>query len=193
MRQRRRSGLRILCAVSILGAAGAAGAAGDGPIYTPLAAFTDGKPAKLVWIVPGTLKKDNMSTDFICTNLGVPGATADIGVEFFDATGTQLSSIGDGTSACAANDFPAGFRNVPSGSTIVIGITGTAQLLETCVFALGTFEGSARIVSTSSAISCNALLIDTKHKVYDPVLCPNCPPPPVTSLKVIKAKKQSGD
>ena len=186
------SELWVLVAAAILAAPAAANAAGAGPINTPLVAFTDGKPARQVWTVPGTVKKDNMSTDFICTSLEAPGIMADIGVEFFDDTGTQLNNVGD-TSACATNDFPAGFRNVPSGSTIVIGITGTAQLLENCVFGLGAFEGSARIVSTSSKISCNALLLDTKHKVYDPAICPNCPSPSVTSLKVIRAKKQSGD
>src|SRR5262249_10902861 len=137
MHQGSRPGLRILCALTFLAAADAASAAGGSPLNTPVGAFTDGKPARLVWGVPGTLKHDNISTDFIWPNLGPQGLAADIGVEFFDDTGTQLNSIGDGTTACAANDFPTGFRNVPAGSTIVIGITGTVQLLENCVFGIG--------------------------------------------------------
>ncbi len=77
---------------------------------------------------------------------------------------------------------------------MTIGLTGTAQLHEDCVLGLGTIDiGSARIVSTSSKITCSAVVIDSKHQVVDPAVCSTCPPPTIQGLRVIKKNKQSGD
>jgi hypothetical protein len=183
-----------LCGMSLPLGLGTALAAGNGPLNTPLAAFTDGKTGKIIWLVPGVIKHTNMSTDFLCTSLEAPGVNIDIGVEVFDLDGTQLNAL-DGSIAIASSTCPTGsVLGVPPGSTVTIGLTGTAQLHEDCKIGFGAVaQGSARIVSTSSKISCDALALDDKHAVADPAVCNTCPPPTVTSLKVIKPKKQSGD
>jgi len=183
-----------LCAASLLLGVGAAHAAGAGPLNTALKAFTSSNTGKIVWIVPGVIKHNNMSTDFLCTSLEAPGVNADIGVEVFDIDGTQLNAV-DGSIAIPTSTCPTGaVLNVPSGSTVTIGLTGTAQLHEDCKIGLGAVsQGSARIVSTSSKVFCDAITLDSKHQVADPALCSTCPPPPVASLKVMKPKKQSGD
>jgi hypothetical protein len=166
------------------------GLAGNGPLLTPLSPFTDGKVPKHVWTVPGVVKKNNFSTDFSCTNLDGAGKAADIGVEIFDNAGNQLNSVGTPLGSCTAGALLA----VQPGSSVTIGLTGTAQLHEDCVLGLGTIEtGVARIVSTSSKITCSAVIVDTKHQVVDPAVCASCPPPTMQVLKVIKRNKQSGD
>ena len=170
-------------------------AQGAGPLNTPVGGFTDGKAAKIVWIVPGVIKKDNISTDFMCTSLEASGVKVDIGVELFDVDGTQLNKI-DGTIPIAGSTCPTGaVLNVESGSTKTIGIEGTVQLHEDCKIGLGPAlaQGSARIVSTSSRIVCDAIALDDKHVVTAPNVCSTCPPPPMTSLKVMRPKKQIGD
>jgi len=185
-----------LASMIVIAEASAALAAGAGPLNTPLSAFAGGtgNPAKIVWIVPGVIKRNNMSTDFLCTSLEAPGVNVDIGVEVFDLDGTQLNKI-DGSIPIAGSTCATGaVLNVPSGNTVTIGLAGTAQLHEDCKIGLGTVaQGSARIVSTSSRVSCDAIALDDKHVVADPAMCNTCPPPPVTSLKVIRPKKQTGD
>ncbi len=181
-----------LCGASLLLGRGAALAAGSGPLITPLSAFTDGQTGKIVWIVPGVVKKSHMSTDFLCTNLAT--VPIDIGVEAFDLDGTQLNKL-DGSISITGSTCPTGaVLAVPPGSTVTIGLTGTAQLHEDCKIEVTAIaQGSARIVSTSSKIGCDAIALDDKHVVTDPALCSTCQPPPLTSLKLIKPKKQLGD
>jgi len=57
-----------------------AAAAGNGPLNTPLDAFTDGTPGRYLWTVPGVIKKNGFVTEFMCTNLDAPGTVANIGV-----------------------------------------------------------------------------------------------------------------
>ena len=183
------------CGASLLLGHGAVLAAGAGPLNTALVPFTDGKTGRNVWLVPGVVKHNNMSTDIRCTSLESPGINIDIGVEVFDHDGTQLNAI-DGSIAPAGSPCPTGaILGVPAGNTVTIGLTGTAQLHEDCKITVGTVEqGSARIVSTSTKISCDAFALDDKHAVADPATqCSTCPPPTITSLKVIKPKKQLGD
>ena len=181
-----------LCGASLLLGRGAALAAGSGPLITPLSAFTDGQTGKIVWIVPGVVKKSHMSTDFLCTNLAT--VPIDIGVEAFDLDGTQLNKL-DGSISITGSTCPTrAVLAVPPGSTVTIGLTGTAQLHEDCKIEVTAIaQGSARIVSTSSKIGCDAIALDDKHVVTDPALCSTCQPPPLTSLKLIKPKKQLGD
>src|SRR3989442_13300363 len=181
-----------LCGASLLLGRGAALAAGSGPLLTPLSAFTDGQTGKIIWIVPGVIKKTNMSTDFLCTNLA--SVPIDIGVEAFDLDGTQLNSI-NGSIAISGSTCPTGaVLGVMPGTTVTIGLAATKQLHEDCVIQIGAAaQGSARIVSTSSKIGCDAIALDDKHVVTDPALCSTCQPPPLTSLKLIKPKKQPGD
>jgi len=183
-----------LCGLGLLLGPAAALAAGNGPLNTPLAAFSDAKTGKIIWLVPGVIKHNNMSTDFLCTSLESPGVNVDIGVEVFDLDGTQLNAV-DGSIAIAGSTCPTGaVVGVAPGNTVTIGLTGTAQLHEDCKIGFGAVaQGSARIVSTSSKIACDAIALDDKHAVADPATCNTCPPPVTTSLKVIKPKKQSGD
>ena len=188
----------VLSGMAIVTTGSAALAAGAGPLNTPLSAFVGGtgNPAKLVWIVPGVIKKDNMSTDFLCTSLEAPGVDVDIGVEVFALDGTQLNKI-DGriTTGVAGPCTTGAMVKVPSGSTVTIGIAGSAQFHEDCIIGItaAVGQGSARIVSTSSRISCDAIALDDKHVVVAPNTCSTCQPPPMTSLKVVRPKKQVGD
>lgn len=170
-----------------------AAGAGDGPLYTPLSAFTDGRPAKHLWTVPGVVRRNGFATTFLCTNLDFPGTTANIGVEIFDATGTRVNNVG------AAPVPPAtcngALLNVAAGSTVSIANSGTAQLHEDCIISMGSIDnGSARIVSTSSRIVCSALVMDRTNVVEDPATnTPTGVSPSVATLKLIKRSKQSGD
>src|ERR1041384_3473077 len=175
--------------------AGTAFAAGPGPLKAPLLSFTDTKPSRIVWIVPGVIKRENMSTDFLCTNLDA--VAADIGVEGFDFDGTQLNKIDNSMPISGSTCQTGAIVGVDPGHTVTIGLAGTAELHEDCKIGLGAVaQGSARIVSTSHRIRCDAVALDQKHLVVDPATCSPTgsgstlcqPPPSMTSLKVIKAK-----
>src|SRR5262245_38717319 len=67
--------------------------ADDGPLYTPVGAFTDGQVGKHLWTVIGAAKKLGIVTAISCTSLDLPGTTMDVGVEFFDDAGMQLNTV----------------------------------------------------------------------------------------------------
>jgi len=168
-----------------------AAAAGKGPLNTPLDAFTDGTPGRYLWTVPGVIKKNGFVTEFMCTNLDAPGTVANIGVEVFDNTGTQLNNIGVPPPAGGCN---GAILNVSAGSTVTISNGATLQLHEDCIIGIGAFDnGSARIVSTSSKIVCNALVADSQNVVVNSSGTTTGVSPAVSSLKVIKRSKQLGD
>ena len=168
-----------------------AGAAGDGPLNTPLAPFTDGSLGKYLWTVPGVIKKNGIVTEFTCTNLDAPGTAADIGVEIFDETGTQLNNIGFAPAPGSCNGAMLG---VPAGHTVTISSGATAQFHEDCIIGIPAGStGSARILSTSSKIICGALLADSKNVVVTSGGAPTGVSPAVTGLKMIRRNKQQGD
>ena len=168
-----------------------AGAAGDGPLNTPLAPFTDGSLGKYLWTVPGVVKKQGFVTDFTCTNLDAPGTLADIGVEIFDETGTQLNNVSVAPALGACNGAMLG---VPAGHTVTFSNGATAQFHEDCIIAIASgTSGSARILSTSSKIVCGALRADSKNVVLTSGGAPTGVSPSVAPLKLIRKSKQQGD
>ena len=168
-----------------------AGAAGDGPLNTPLSAFTDGSLGKYLWTVPGVVKKQGFVTEVTCTNLDVPGTAADIGVEIFDETGTQLNFINVAPAPGACN---GAMLSVPAGQTVTIANGKTAQFHEDCIIATaGGTSGAARVLSTSSKIVCEAYLADSKNVVVTTSGFPTGVSPAVMGLKLIRKSKQQGD
>jgi len=185
--------IRTLLSGAIVLAASTRVAAGDGLLNTPLKPFVDGKLGRHVWTVPGVIKRGNFSTDFMCTSLEAPGVVIDIGVEIFDNLGNQMNDIGAGL-ACAAGAGNGSILDVLPGSTVTIGTSATNQVHEDCALGIGLVaNGSARIISSSTRIACNAVVVDSKHVVYDPATGITLPPPPLASLHVIKSRKQLGD
>jgi hypothetical protein len=167
-----------------------AGAAGDGPVNTPLSPFKDGSLGKYLWTVPGVVKKQGFVTEFTCTNLDAPGTAADIGVEIFDETGTRLNDV-SGTPPAGCNGAMLG---VPAGHTVTFSNGATVQFHEDCIIAIaGGTSGSARILSTSSKIACNAIIADGKNVVLTTGGSPTGVSPSVATLKLIKKAKQFGD
>jgi len=176
-------------------------AAGNGPLGTPLSSFTDGTIPRHVYTVPGVLKKNGFVTEFLCTNLSPVGAPANIGVEVFDNTGTQLNSV-SATPAPGSTPVPrtcddsgnGAVLNVMPGSTVTIATGGTAQMHEDCKMTMASFDnGSARIVSTASRVACSAFVIDSKNVIVDSTGMVTGRSPSAVSLKVIKKNKQLGD
>src|SRR5437763_13861534 len=104
----------LLTGLVMVASAMPAAAAGDGPLNTPLAPFTDGSLGKYLWTVPGVIKKQGFVTDFTCTNLDAPGTVADIGVEIFDETESQLNDV----SAVHASGCNGAMLGVPAGQQV---------------------------------------------------------------------------
>ena len=174
----------------VLVASAAPAGAGNGPLYTPLAAFTDGKTGRHLWTVAGVTKRLGIVTAISCTSLDVPGASADIGVEFFDEAGTQLNTVGTPAAPGACN---GSLLDVAAGSSVTIANGGTAQFHEDCIVGTGTFSGSARIVSTSSKVICNAQLEDSKSVILDASGNPTGRTPAMSKLALVRRNKQAGD
>lgn len=154
------------------------------------AGFPDGQGSIHLWTVPGVIRRNGMVTTFICTNIGP--VAADIGVQVFDDTGTPQN---DFSVAPAPGTCNGAILNVPSFGTVSIAVSGTAQLHEDCIISMGSLlNGSAKIFSNSKRVACNALVIDRANVVEDPGTgLPTGVSPSLTSLKVIRAKKQFGD
>jgi len=164
--------------------------AADGPLNTPVGTFLDGRLGRHVWTVAGALKRQGMVTSISCTSLEALGVNADIGVEFFDGAGTQLNNVATDLGAGVCN---GGIVGVPPGNSVTIASGGTAQFHEDCIVGVGTFAGSARILSTSSKIACTAQIEDSKSVILDALGNPTGRTPAVTRLTLIKRNKQAGD
>ena len=138
---------------------------------TPLPTFSDGKAAQLVALLPGVIKKNQLDTDVICTNLA-PTAV-DVGFEVFDQNGVRGNQVASGNGALLA---------VGPGRTVTIATGGTAVLHEDVVITLeapvtSLANGSGRVVATDVHLACTALAVDSLHTVADPRTCPTCKPP----------------
>jgi len=181
----------LVGALVILAGGMPAGATGDGPLNTPLAPFTDGLLGKYLWTIPGVVKKNGFVTEVTCTNLDAPGTVADIGVEIFDETGTQMNDISVAPAPGACNGAMLG---VAAGYTVTIASGKTAQFHEDCIIGIPAGStGSARVLSTSSRIICSALLADSKNVVVTTGGAPTGVSPAVAVLKMIRRNKQQGD
>ncbi len=154
-----------------------------GPTDTPLPTFSDGKPAVAVYTAVGVIKGANLETDFVCTN--VDTVAVDIGLEVFDETGALRNSVNAGSGA---------FLNVGPGKTVTVGTAATVVFHEDQTLTLNSAgngtaalnNGSGRVVGTSKNILCTALLADKVHAIADPATCSTCPPPPFTTVPLIK-------
>jgi hypothetical protein len=154
-----------------------------GPTDTPLPTFSDGKPAVAVYTAVGVIKGSNLETDFVCTN--VDAVAVDIGLEVFDETGALRNSVAAGSGA---------FLNVGPGKTVTVGTAATVVFHEDQTLTLNTAgngtaalsNGSGRVVGTSKNVLCTALLADKVHAIADPATCSTCPPPPFTTVPLIK-------
>jgi len=172
-----------LVASLVAGMVAWASATHAGPTDTPLPTFSDGKPAVAVYTAVGVIKGSNLETDFVCTN--VDAVAVDIGLEVFDETGALRNSVHAGSGA---------FLNVGPGKTVTVGTAATVVFHEDQTLTLNTAgngtaalsNGSGRVVGTSKNVLCTALLADKVHAIADPATCSTCPPPPFTTVPLIK-------
>jgi hypothetical protein len=149
--------------------------ASAGPADSP-APTLGGQASRVLYMVPGVTKNNGIETEFICTSLAT--APIQVGVELFDAAGGDpLNSVSTGDGAQA----------IPAGGTLTIA-TGSTIGFHEDVIILGAPSianikgGSARIVSTSTRVMCEALLVEKLGAT----------PATISGLKLI-ARKQSGD
>ena len=146
---------------------------------TPLPTFSDGKAAQLVALLPGVIKKNQIDTDVICTNLAP--AAVDVGFEVFDQNGVRGNGVASGNGALLA---------VGPGRTVTIATGGTAVLHEDAVITLeapvtNLANGSGRVVATSKNIACTAVVADKLHTIQDPAVS-SLPPPSLAEIQLIK-------
>jgi hypothetical protein len=136
----------------------------------------DGQPARVLYYVPGVTKNNGIETVFICTSLDGGAGTITVGVEVFDPnSGSALNNVGAGDGA----------ESIPAGGTVTIA-TGTTLGFHEDEAMMGlppnVKGGSARILSTSKRLACEAFLVEEVGS----------PPALIAPLKVI-SRKQNGD
>ncbi len=146
-----------------------------GMFDTPLPTFSDGKAAQVVGLLPRVIKKKNLETVVICTNLGT--VAANIGLEVFDKDGVLANSIAAGNGE---------ILNVAVGATRTIGTSGTRLLTEdhrmTMLGALA--NGSGRVVASERNVFCVGMLVDEIHEILRPSECAFCPPPTLVNAPI---------
>lgn len=149
-----------------------------GVVDTDVPQISASGTANTVFIVPGVIKNNNLETVFLCTSLETFSPIA-IGVEVFD-------SLGAGPLNNASMPTLEGVETVDPGETVLIATGPTAGLHENDIMEslvpASLRNGSARIISTSKRIMCNAFLVDEI----------NDPPTLMAPLHLI-SKKQKGD
>jgi len=144
-------------------------------LITDSAPTLGGQSARVIYYVNGVTKNNGMETEFVCTSLDKSG-TFRIGVEIYDETGagpTNNVSAGDGEEQVAAG----GTVTIGTGNTVgfhedesIVGVPANLR------------GGSARIVSTSRRLLCQAFMVEDLAS----------PPAAFMPLKVI-GRKQNGD
>ncbi len=146
-----------------------------GPSNTPLPLLRGRKGAKHVFTVPGVLHTGSLDTIFTCLVLDKKGA--DWGVEIFDGSGTLENDVG------AANNGTGGLGDGEANSVS----TGSLASIDPgdVITGLGnsTQARSARIVATSTKLSCSATVLDPSGN----------PPTVAYQLPVIRKTNQKGD
>lgn len=124
---------------------------GPGLAGQPLPQFGNGQSATHAALFPGLVKRSRVETNVFCTSLAP--TPVNIGVEVFARDGSRLNDVGAGRGAAI---------DVPPGTTVTFGTTGTEAFLETTVIVLpGVSQGMARVVSTSGAVRCAAQVLDS--------------------------------
>lgn len=155
-------------------------AANAGVVDSPTPTLSvGGSPSRHVYTIPGVIKNNNLETVVVCTSLETANSFR-FAVEVFPATGgSPLNSAGVPTLNGADTLAP--------GETRTVGTDNTVAMHEDAVIgglpAASLRNGSARVVSESTRIACSAWVVDEL----------NDPPASALALKVIKARKQSGD
>ena len=113
--------------------------------------FADNKPSVLVSRFSGVVERTGLATVFLCTSLDT--VPVHIGVEVFDAGGVLLNSVQGGMGAVL---------NVAPGGTATFSTAATAAFLESSIVLAPPLnevsQGSARVVATSGAVRCSAML-----------------------------------
>lgn len=129
------------------------------------AGITDPTPSGFihVWTVPGVIHNGNIGTAFVCTATDANT----VSVEVFDGAGT-LKSNGSSATLSAGQSATFATQALPNLATwLDMGTTGA-------------FQGSARVIATTSKVLCTAFYID-----IDAAL--------ITTLPILKKTKQKGD
>jgi len=154
-----------------------------GVLDSPVPDMDPSHSERVIYIIPNVIKNNNLETEFNCTNL--ERTTVRIGVEIFDRFGNgPLNDISSGVGD--------GAQDVPPGGAITIGTGNTAAIHEDEVIQglpTNVRGGSARIVSTSKRIMCQAFVVD---EVNVPDFANPGQTPAMLPLKVI-FRKQRGD
>ncbi len=164
-----------------------------GVIDSPLPILTvGGTPARHVFTVPGVIKNNNVETEFACTSLERT-ASFRFAVEVFGAEGgPPLNDVTPPALNGADTLLPGATRTIGTGSTAGIHEDNVITLP-----AASLRNGSARIVSESTKITCTAFIVDKLNATIGfnpgPPATPGPVPASMATLKVIKAKRQAGD
>lgn len=144
-------------------------------IADPVPATLNGDvPVRHLYSVPGVVKANGLETTFMCTSAETSN-TVKIGVELFDRNGG--AALNDVTSGNGTGSLSPG-----GSATISTGLLGGFHS-EVVIVGLPVISfGSARILSTSRKVICNAIVLDGSGE-----------PSSMTSLKVVKRVRQIGD
>jgi len=165
---------RCFCIVGAIALLAAPTLVGAGVVDSPVPDLA-GDPAKVLFYVSGVTKNNGLETVFHCTSLDSSGSY-EVGVEIFSELGGPPSNNaagGDGVQSVAAG----------GGVTIATGATAGFHEDEVIVTVPANIRGgSARIVSTSRRLMCQAFLMEELGS----------PPAVMTPLRVV-AKRQNGD
>lgn len=168
MKLARPSTLALVVALSFSKAATA------GLVNSPPPVLDPGASARVIYLLPGVTKNNNLETVVVCTNLE-KSRTVKLAVEVFDADGSGPLNIVD------SGDV----QTLPVGGTVTIATGATAAFSEDDIVTglpPNIRQGSGRIVSTSKKIACAAYLVD---EVF-------APPTSMVEIPIIN-RKQQGD
>jgi hypothetical protein len=130
-----------------------------------------GQESYHIYSVPGVIASGSLGTFFACTN--TTSASIRVGVEGFGAAGGP-----------SINDPSFSSLDISSGGTRIFGTTTAVGISVSSNVAVGTSQGSARILATEKkGIICSAFVADNG----------NDPPTSMADLKVVAKTKQRGE
>ncbi len=160
-----------------------------GVIDSPVPDMDPSHPERVVFLVPGVIKNNNLETEFVCVNLD--SRIVRVGVEIFDEAGTgPLNDISSGVADGAKDIAVGGSLTIGTGNTPAIHEGEVIQFLGLTP-PINVRNGSARIISTSKRIMCTAFVVD---QFSDPDPPPGGVPqaPAMMRLPVI-SRRQRGE
>ena len=132
---------------------------------TAHAGITDPAPSNFVhvWTIPGVQNNVNVGTAFVCTAT----ETNAVSIEVFNAAGVLQSNGASATLAPgeSATFVTQGLPNLVSAQDL--GVSSS-------------FQGSGRVVASSTKVICAAMLMDTSGSL-------------ISELPILKKNKQKGD